>query len=348
MEPHASPLHPVLRLLDASFRLGKAFGTEVRVYGAALILVLLVGPSLDLLKELSWADGLIYLALLTLALYGSVWLHEMAHVAAGWRWHLRTPLITLSPLGGLAHMQAPAPSPGAEVVIAAAGPGMSLLIVALAYPLSKLVGASPFAWAAGGKGLETWRLTLEPVPFLLSTLVEINLAVGLFNLLPLYPLDGGRILRAGLAYRMHPNRATLWAARVGLTGAVVGGLAALLFVRGLPGGLLLAVAITNAFACQRALLEARYGDGPYGPRREAWESDAEAWKLGAPQAEEEEAVPATRPSRRRNERRGHPDVPTGAELDHLLDRVRDVGLAGLSDSERAALQRASDARRADR
>lgn len=348
MHASESPLHPVLRLLDASFRLGRAFGTEVRVYGAALILVLLLGPSLDLLKALSWADGLLYLVLLTLALYGSVWLHEMGHVAAGWRWSIRTPLITLSPLGGLAHMQAPAPSPRAEIVISAAGPAMDLVVVALAYPLAKLVGASPFAWAGGGGGLETWRLRLEPVPFLLSTLVEINLAVGLFNLLPLYPLDGGRILRAALSTRMHPNRATLWAARIGLAGAVVLGVVGLLFVRGLPGGLLVAVAITNAFACQRALLEARFSDGPYGPRLEAWESDAEAWKLGAPQAEEEEVVQASRPSRRRNERRGHPDVPTGAELDRLLDRVRDVGLAGLTDSERAALQRASDARRSGR
>ncbi len=344
MEPNESPLHPVLRLLDASFRLGRAFGTEVRVYGAALILVVLVGPSLGLLAVLGWGDRLLYLALLVLALYGTVWLHEMGHVAAGWRWNIRTPLITLSPLGGLAHLQSPPPGPVPELVIAGAGPLTHLLALAVCYPLSRLVDAAPFSWAGGAAHLEAFRLQLEPVPFFLGTLVELHTSMLLFNLLPCYPLDGGRMLRALLALRLHPNRATLWAARVGLLGAAVFGVLGLFVLSGLGGGVLLAIAISCALACQRALLEARYGEGPYGPRREAWETDADAWKLGAADEPSPEAPRPSRPSRRRNERRGHLDVPA-EELDRLLDRVREVGLSGLTQAERDALQRASEARR---
>src|SRR5262245_24378666 len=99
MPPSESPLAPLLKFLLGSFRVGKFFGTEVRVYGAALIFVLLVLPPLQQLSWLPLQDRLLYVVLGVLVLYVTVYLHEMGHALGARRYHIRTPLITLSPLG---------------------------------------------------------------------------------------------------------------------------------------------------------------------------------------------------------------------------------------------------------
>ncbi len=320
MFPDLAPRQPwFVRLLTASFRLGSFFGTEVRVYGAALILVLLVVLPLQQLSFLDMGPRLAYVFGGLLTLYGCVWFHEMGHVWAARRYHIQTPRITLSPLGGLAHLDAAAPSPQAEMVIALAGPATHLVLLAVLWPLSHLIAND---WSVG--------------PMLLHHAVTLNLSLLLFNLLPCYPLDGGRVFRGFLAGRMHPNRATLWAAHVGIVGAIGFMVWGIVGLGSLGGGLLFAIGIGNLFACLRARLEARYSDGPYGERRQAWEQDAEAWKLGAEPEPAAERPAAPRPST------GPADE---AELDRLLDRVREVGLAGLSEREREALRRASEARR---
>jgi Zn-dependent protease len=334
MSQPESPLASVLKALDWSFRLGRFFGTEVRVYGVWLILLFFVVLPWDGLGWLSEWDRALYLSLWVLTLYATVWLHEMGHVAGARRYHIRTPLITLSPLGGLAHMQSAAPHPRGGIVISAAGPATHLVTLAVVWPLSVLVKGQPFAWGPGDA-----RVHLEVIPFLLARLVELNLTLLIFNLLPFYPLDGGSIVRSVLALRMHPNKATLITARIGQVGAVALGVGGFWFLGRFAGGFTLAIAITNWFACQRAVLEARYSEGPYGEPRQPWEEDPEAWKVGEPSAEPP-------PRRRARARPRDDDAPRGEELDRLLDRVKEVGLAGLTDAERAALLRASEARRA--
>jgi Zn-dependent protease len=248
----------------------------------------------------------------------------MGHVWAGRRYHIPASLITISPLGGLAHMDAAAPSPRAEIRVALAGPLTHLASLALLYPLSLLV---------------PWRPELGPM--LLHTAVGLQLTLLIFNLLPCYPMDGGRVLRGLLAQRMHPNRATLWAANVGILGAIA--MIVWSFVgrdglQGWGGGVLIAIALTNLFACLRARLEARMSDGPYGEPRQPWELDPEAWKHGGALED-----PPPRPPRRR----ANPPPPQAedGELDRLLDRVKAVGLAGLTERERERLKSLSARRR---
>jgi Zn-dependent protease len=310
------PFLALLRLLGASFRLGRAFGTEVRVYGAGLIILLLVAVPLRELSWLPWGSRLVYVLGGTLMLYAVVWVHEMGHVIAARRWHVHTPVITLSPLGGLAHLDGAAPSPKAEIVVSLAGPLTHALLLAPAYALTRLVPLEPIAG----------RLLAEHF-------WSLNAGLALFNLLPFYPLDGGRVLRGLLSLRMHANRATIWAARVGIAGAVVMLLYGLSFVGGLWGGMLMMVAISGILACVQAMRAARWVESPYGEARQPWEEDPDAWKRGA--APEERGPSASPPA----------DAASAAELDRLLDRVRAVGLAGLTEREREALKRASEARR---
>ncbi len=335
------------RILTWSFPIGRAFGIQVRVYWTVSLVFLLV-----LLQFLDWgfltfSKALGLAAATTVLLYLIVWTHEMGHALAARRWHVPTSRITLSALGGLCHLQEGIPSPRAEILVSVAGPATHLVWLAVVWPLSIWLG-TPYGWSAGA-------ITVDPLTYVVWTLRTLNIALLVFNLLPFFPMDFGRVLRALLALRLHPNRATIWACRVGIVGAV--GLAAWALTRGgVAGGLLLWLALSNGFACVRELQAARWGAGPYGEPRQAWEADPDAWKTGAAHLDRDD-----RPSRRRGRLRlfsrsdpKPPDILVAEhegddeELDRLLEKVGRVGLSGLSAGERESLRRISESRRRTR
>ncbi len=126
------------------------------------------------------------------ALFASVVLHELGHALAARRYGIATAHITLYPFGGVAAITRPPRNPGEELVIALAGPAVNVLLAGLALG----------AWAVFG-GLP------------LLVIVVLNVMMGVFNLLPAYPMDGGRVLRALLALRLGHERASALSIRVG-------------------------------------------------------------------------------------------------------------------------------------
>lgn len=318
-----------VRWLEASWRVGALFGVEVRVHWTT-ILVPLVAWSWFAKSGLE-GGGLLALVLIhTVGLYLVIWAHEMGHIAMGRRHGIQTSLITLSPLGGLAHLQAPAPSPKAEILVSAAGPATHLAWLAVLWPLSLVwTPESIPAWYAlhHGLGLNRWLL--------------------LFNLLPFFPMDGGRVLRSLLALRWHPNLATLRAAQVGTAGAVLFILFGI-WRPGIEGGFLIAIGISNLLACRREIAAARTGEGPYGEARQPWESDPEAWKRGFSADGAEDRVESRKAEKLRlrqvleAQMAAEEKARFQAELDRLLLRVSEVGIAGLTPDERRALDRASE------
>ena len=334
-------LHTLNRILSAYIRVGTFFGVEVRLLWITVIifpLITLSGVS-DLSGSAFWtgASTLAWIIVLPASLMLIIYSHEVMHIVAGWRYRIHTPLITLSPLGGLAHMDAPAPNPKAEIVISLAGPAVHLAWLAVCWPLSSWIEPST-----------------EPVQFFvwlyLDVLVSINLVLMIFNLLPFYPMDGGRVLRAILSLRMHPNRATILVAHVGRVGAIGIGIYGLL-MGGLYAGIMIAIAITNFLACGGALRAARSTAGPYQQMQAPWAGDADWWKRG----DQASAGAPRRPgllgrlSERRRQRRAEAHSASmralDEEVDRVLERVSKVGLPGLTDNERKILERASKARR---
>ncbi len=136
-----------------------------------------------------------------LCLFGSVLLHELGHSAVAQRYRIPIAQITLFVFGGVAHMQREPPRPKAEFLVAIAGPLVSFLLAG-----ALLGGSLAMEDRPGLSGF--WVLAL-----LVGT---VNLQLGLFNLVPGFPLDGGRVLRAALwAWSGDLPRATRLAALVG-------------------------------------------------------------------------------------------------------------------------------------
>jgi Zn-dependent protease len=205
-----------------SWQIGRALGIPIRVHASWFLVFLFVTSTLatgylpEALPGLSagryWAMG----GIAAVFLFVSVLLHELGHSYVALRYRIPIDQITLFIFGGVAHMRKEAPSPRAEFLIAMAGPLVSFVLGALC------LGSVFFA------ELIQEQQAMQGLIMLGALLGMVNIQLGLFNLIPGFPLDGGRVLRAGLwAWGKDFHRATKQAAGVGLG---FGGLFALLGV----------------------------------------------------------------------------------------------------------------------
>jgi Zn-dependent protease len=157
-------------------------------------------------------------ALYVLALFASVLLHELGHTLAARRYGIRTLEIVMFPIGGISRPERQ-PKPSEELPISLAGPLVNLLIAAA------LLG-----WVAMQQGWVALETLREPTDANLAERIAAgNLALFLFNLLPAYPMDGGRILRSLLALNRPVEQATRIAAGAGQGLAILMGLVGLLW-----------------------------------------------------------------------------------------------------------------------
>jgi stage IV sporulation protein FB len=184
-----------------SISLGRIAGSEIRIHLTFLIFLAWIG-----LAEYFSGGGAAALdaVLFILAVFACVVLHELGHAVAARRYGIATPDITLLPIGGLARLTRIPEKPGQEIVIAVAGP---LVNVAIAAILILVFGARI--------DMAAFSSIEDPAPGFLSRLAAVNIFLVLFNLIPAFPMDGGRVLRAVLALRHDRRRATEVAARVG-------------------------------------------------------------------------------------------------------------------------------------
>lgn len=191
-----------------SFRIGKILGIPFEVNLSWVVIFVLVAltlatsyyPTVPGAEQAPlWLLGVLG-TVTALLFFASILAHEVSHAIVTKLEGGNVDKITLFIFGGIAEIAEEPSSPGRELLMAAAGPGMSILIAGLAFL--------------------AWTLTVSTAPWWVSSpleyLAQINLFVGVFNLLPGFPLDGGRVLHSILwAISGDNSRSTQWAARSG-------------------------------------------------------------------------------------------------------------------------------------
>jgi Zn-dependent protease len=183
-----------------SWNLGRIAGINVYLHPTLLLILALPGV----------LQGGVDSVLLVASVFGCVLLHEFGHALTARRFGIETEDITLYPIGGVARLRRLPRAPGAELLITLAGPAVNL---AIAFALGGLLTV--------GAGLDVW--SVFPVAGFLATLAWLNLLLAGFNLIPAFPMDGGRILRAALSGWLGRLRATEVAAGIGQVLAVLFG-----------------------------------------------------------------------------------------------------------------------------
>jgi len=188
--------------MGGSLKLGKWFGIEVNLHVTFLLLIgfLAVTGFIATRNAGAVAGNIGFL----LALFLCVLLHEFGHALAARRYGIPTKDITLLPIGGVARLERMPTDPKQELVVALAGPAVNVVIALALLPI----------------------IAVSDVAFF-ERLFTTNLFLVAFNMIPAFPLDGGRVLRAGLAMKMNYATATSAAAKIGQGFAVLFGLVGL-------------------------------------------------------------------------------------------------------------------------
>jgi Zn-dependent protease/CBS domain-containing protein len=185
-----------------SLKVGQLAGTVIHVHVTFFVLLAWIGVAGGLEKGsvAAAAEAVAF----TTTLFACVVLHEFGHAFMARRFGIRTRDITLFPIGGVGRLERIPEVPSQEFLIALAGPAVSVGIAGALFVALRLQGPGP----------RFEEFALEDLPFA-ERLMFINAGLAVFNLLPAFPMDGGRVLRALLAMRVDYVRATEVAARTG-------------------------------------------------------------------------------------------------------------------------------------
>lgn len=197
-----------------SVTLGRVAGIAIRMHLTFLILLGWVG--LQAYRSGGGLGDVLSGIGFVLAVFAVVVLHELGHALTARAFGVQTKDIVLLPIGGMARLESIPKEPRAELLIALAGPAVNA-VLALGFGLASYMVLPPSAWS-------------DPTGLAESFLVRmmvVNMVLGVFNLIPAFPMDGGRVLRAILAQTMPYARATRLAAGLGQGLALLFGLGGL-------------------------------------------------------------------------------------------------------------------------
>jgi stage IV sporulation protein FB len=197
-----------------SFPIARFYGTEIRIHLTFFLILLWFWVSY---YHQGGTPAAIEGTLFVIAVFACVVLHEFGHALTARIYGIRTPDITLLPIGGVARLERMPEKPSHEILVAVAGPAVNVVIAAI---LVLFVGAST--------NLSTLdQIDSSKIDFV-TRLAAVNIFLVLFNMIPAFPMDGGRVLRAVLAIYYPRKRATRIAARIGQGLAFVFGFLGLL------------------------------------------------------------------------------------------------------------------------
>ncbi|MBK6566127.1 MAG: site-2 protease family protein [Saprospiraceae bacterium] len=188
--------------MNYSLQLGKISGIKIQVHWT---FILIIGWIVYVnLQAGANPAQLVWAVMFVLTLFVCVLLHELGHALAAKKYHIVTKDITLLPIGGVARLESIPEKPKQELVVALAGPLVNFVI---------LIILLPFIWKIGIPDIDNIQFT-DQTNFVYKLMI-VNLWLAVFNLIPAFPMDGGRVLRAVLSFSMPRVKATEIAAKMG-------------------------------------------------------------------------------------------------------------------------------------
>jgi stage IV sporulation protein FB len=183
-----------------SFTLGRFKGTAVRIHITFVLFLVWIGFSAYQRGGLLAArDSVLFIV----AIFTCVVLHEFGHILTARRFGISAPEVTLLPIGGVANVDRTPDQPYQELLIAVAGPAVNVVIATVLFFAADAVAPLNLAEVD------------NPHVSLVQRLAVVNVFLALFNMIPAFPMDGGRVLRAALAMWLGWDKATRFAAQVG-------------------------------------------------------------------------------------------------------------------------------------
>jgi len=198
--------------MKSSYRIFRIFGISIELH-ITFILLLLILFTVGWLGE-SFIAGL-QLVLLFILLFTIVVAHEISHSIVALMWKIKVPRITLLPIGGMANIEIPE-KPHIELIMSIAGPLLNIVLSVICFLIILFAVSDPIPF------LSEWKwdvFYMSKAIFnpggILKFFLYINIVLAVFNLLPIFPMDGGRILRALLALFIEYTRATSIAVNIG-------------------------------------------------------------------------------------------------------------------------------------
>jgi len=341
--------------LDWSLPLFRAFGVPVKLHWSFFFAVIFfVG------QDLKWAQAahgvnyhqgtaLLWSLAHLVGLFTLVLAHEFGHSLAAISQGVGIHDIVLTPIGGLARSSGPMPGPKTDLLVTAAGPVVNLFIMVPTFGLMVVSGNDPVALKFFGE---------QMLPFLFFT----NLCLAAFNLLPAFPMDGGRILAAAVSLKIEHTKAFAFAARVGYIFGAGLALLGLYMVPSTGGWLLVCIGSANIYSCYSLRKQLSAGAVAYAPAapRAAGVANLDSGGLdgartgggmgvggpgggGAEQAEEtggDGYLTGPTEYQERSLRREEERLMR-QRVDEILDKVRTGGTESLSSEEKNFLNQAS-------
>ncbi len=189
--------------MNWSIKLGRVFGIDIKMH-LTFLLILVWGAF-----AYGGSAGPLYGIVVTLGLFTLVLLHELGHSLAAIGYGIPVRDITLLPIGGVARLERMPEKPVQELVVALAGPAVNVILAAVLLPVIVTLGAVQSTSLSVGLLMEPGLLGF------LAFLLSANVSLAIFNMLPAFPLDGGRVFRATLGFFTDYQNATQIAAKVG-------------------------------------------------------------------------------------------------------------------------------------
>jgi Zn-dependent protease/predicted transcriptional regulator len=200
----------ISKIMKGSLKIARIAGIDVFLHWTfALLLVYILFVNYragSTGSELLWSIAFI------LTIFFIIVLHELGHALTARRFNIKTKGITLLPIGGVAQLERMPDKPKEELLVALAGPAVNVVLAGLLFFFVPMPATQEEA---------TRMMSSANAQNFLFQLFYVNVALALFNMIPAFPMDGGRVLRAILAMRMDRMTATLIAARIGQGLAVV-------------------------------------------------------------------------------------------------------------------------------